>query len=647
MKDTLLLYPQPRKAERLEGSSALSANFSVSCLGAEAESAAGALRMKERLETAAVNAGAGAKEASTATEVRLGRTEELHPQGYVIEWNGEGLQLSFNEVEGLHYALVSLEQLMARQGLAWNHFRIEDEPDFPVRGLMLDIGRNKIPNLDTILSLIDRMSELKLNHLQLYMEGFSFDYEAYRDSFPDATPISAAEFRELDAYAKGKFIDLVPNQNCLGHMGPWLAKPAFAELAEHPGGQQTPIAIKLPPVTLNPTDKRSIDLVKTMFSDLLPHFSSDYVNINLDEPFGLGAGQSKARADEIGIGKLYLEYAEQVFDIVRSYGKRTLMWGDIITKHEEIIPLLPKDVTVLDWNYEGQKTFEPHCKLFKENGVPFYVCPGTSSWSAITGRADNMIANVSDAAINGKTYGAGGFVVTDWGDSGHWQPMAASYPGYVYAAGASWQVDANVGTMEQVEQYVSECILRDRSGGIGKLLLELGRYYHLEQSTLENMTYMSYLLNRGLSTREKLESDTAVLVKLLVEIGGSGTPFKLDYRYNEMQEWIKQREKELGRVQLQIVDADTVVAELANAIRLIAHGSGLHRYIYRIELPDSEAEGQWLRKLKADLALIIEEFNRLWLQRNRKGGLSESNRNLYKLLGQYDERLRELEAGQA
>jgi hypothetical protein len=141
--------------------------------------------------------------------------------------------------------------------------------------------------------------------------------------------------------------------------------------------------------------------------------------------------------------------------------------------------------------------------------------------------------------------------------------------------------------------------------------------------------------------------DTAVLVKIQVEIGGSGTPFKLDYRYNEMQEWIKRREEELGRVQLQIADADTVVAELANAIRLIAHGSGLHRYIYRIELPDSEAEGQWLRKLKADFALIIEEFNRLWLQRNRKGGLSDSNRNLYKLLGQYDERLRELEARQA
>jgi hypothetical protein len=630
--------------ERLEGSSALSPEFEVQFVGQEAKQASNGLQVKERLDAAASHA--SGITAMPATLVRLSFASELHPQGYVIEWDGETLSVSYSEAAGLHYAIVTLEQLLARQGLEWEHFRIEDEPDFPVRGVMLDIGRNKIPQMETILTLIDRLSEVKINHLQLYMEGFCFDYTAYKDSFPEATPISAAEFRELDAYAKARFIDLVPNQNGLGHMGPWLAKPEFAGLAEHPGGQPTPVSITLPPMTLNPTDGRSIELVKTMLDELLPNFTSDYVNINMDEPFGLGTGQSKERADEVGLGKLYFDYAAKVFDIVQSHGKRTLMWGDIVTKHEEIIPLLPNNVTVLDWNYESHISFEAHCKQLRESGVSFYVCPGTSSWSAITGRTDNMLANIADAAKNGKAYGAGGLVVTDWGDSGHWQPMAMSYPGFVYAAGAGWQVEANVEKIDQMEQYVTQSLLRDNGGGIGKLLLELGRYYHLENSTLENMTYTSYLLNRGLSTREKLETETALLVKLLVEIGGSGTPFKLDYSYDEMQEWLKQREEELSRVSLNLPDAEIVVRELANAIRLIDHGAGLHRYIFRIELPDAEAEILWLKKLKAELTMIIEQFNKLWLSRNRQGGMEASNKNLYKLLRQYEERLCELETNE-
>lgn len=678
----LTLHPQPRKVDRLEGNSSLSSVFKVVFQDAESERAAFhyasqvegrstehsvkseeaessdagqfiRLYLERAANLAAVKANSSAHEMIAAskfqdtslsvTPVCIALLPELHEQGYVLEWDGKGLFIGVGAAEGLHYAMITLEQLMLRQGLIWDHFHLEDEPDFPVRGVMLDIGRNKIPKLTTLYELIDHLSKLKFNHLQLYIEGFAFDYTLYRELFPEATPISAAEFRELDAYAKTRFIDLVPNQNCLGHMAPWLMKPELAHLAEHPGGQPTPHAFKLPPTTLNPMDDKSIELVQTMFDELLPLFSSSFANINLDEPFGLGKGQSKEQADEIGIGKLYFNYAEKVIDIVRSHGKRTLMWGDIATKHPEIIPMLPKDVTVLHWNYDSHTSFEVYSRLLAENAVPFYVCPGTSSWSSITGRTDNMLVNIADAAKYGKIYGAEGYIVTDWGDTGHWQPLVLSYPAYALAAGASWNADDCAEDAKGAARYVSECILKDNSGVIGELLLELGRYYLLEQSTLENMTYTSYLLHRGLSTREKLESETAFLVKLLVEIGGRGIPFQLDYHYNEMQIWLVERVAELSRVSLDVADSEVIIAELTNALRLIKHGSGLHRYIFKIDLPDAASEIAWITKLKDDLAVIIEEFNRLWLLRNRNAGLSTSNANLYKLQAQYEERLRELE----
>src|SRR5699024_7324915 len=145
----------------------------------------------------------------------------------------------------------------------------------------------------------------------------------------------------------------------------------------------------LPPVTLNPIDQRSIQLVEDLFDELLPNFSSYYVNINMDEPFGLGDGKSKRRAEEIGVGELYFEYAQKIFAIVRRYNKHVLIWGDVLIKHPDIIHKLPEDVTVLEWNYDDHISFENNCRLLHQSKTPFYVCPGTSSWQSISGRTEN------------------------------------------------------------------------------------------------------------------------------------------------------------------------------------------------------------------------------------------------------------------
>lgn len=639
------LYPQPRQYSASGESSAAPGRFEVKTSSVVAGAIAAKANVSRRL--AALLAGCGGINDQGATAVAFVEYRaELHPQGYELEWNQDGLRLSYSSAQGLHYALLTAAQMAEGQcgSRKWTHYLIEDEPEFPVRGVMLDIGRNKIPRIETIFALIDRLSELKFNHLQLYMEGFCFDYKKYAKFFPDATPITEEEYRFLDAYALERFIDLVPNQNCLGHMGHWLVKPEFRELAEHPDGMPAPppLQMKLPPGTLNPTDERSVALAKDLFDELLPNFTSGYVNINMDEPFGLGTGESKARAEEIGVGGVYLDYALRMFDIVRSHGKKTLIWGDVFAHHPDLLKRLPDDVIVLHWNYDAPVPYEPHCRILQENGVPYYVCPGTSSWSAITGRTDNMLVNIADAAKTGKAFGASGLIVTDWGDAGHWQPLAASYPGFAYAAGVSWQTEANLDRLEPLEHHVSFRMLQDRSGYGGRLLLEMGRYYHLERSTKENGTYTSYLLNRGLSDRETLERDNAIMVEITKLFGGAGIPFQVDYRYAEIEEWLSSQWKELDCIDFVGADSAILKDELANSLRLIDQGAGLHRYIYRQELPHTQSEINWLERLRTQLETIVSEFERLWLIPNREGGLASSTAAFHKLLKQYEERLREI-----
>ncbi|MGG4106041.1 family 20 glycosylhydrolase [Paenibacillus lautus] len=632
------LYPMPRLVKWLAGERSCSTSVTYD-IQERAVGDVERVRLNARLEEALAGSSQQAAYTGTPVHIRVSLQERLHPEGYIVQWDEAGLHIEYSQPAGLNYAVVTLEQLLSRQGFTWSCFRIEDEPDYPVRGLMLDIGRSKIPKLTELFRLIDQMERLKLNHLQLYMEGYCFEYERHKAAFPESTPMTAEEFRRLDAYAACRFIDLVPNQNCLGHMGDWLSKPAYRDLAEHPDGMPIdgPYPLTFPPTTLNPVDPRSLELIRGMFDELLPAFTSDWVNINMDEPFGLGVGKSKERSDSIGIGQLYMEYAEGVIDIVRSHGKKVLMWGDVLTRHPEVVERIPDDVTVLDWNYDSSISFAEHCSMLQKNGISYFVCPGTGSWSSLSGRTDNMLDNIADAAVQGQKYGAGGLIVTDWGDNGHWQVPAISYPGYAYAAGLSWYTKGNLHREDELKSYLSEYVFKDASGEIGHFLMELGRYYHLENSSLDNGTYLSTLLTRGLKSRERLVEELSLFLRIFAELNGATVnSFKLDFLYHDILDWLEKRKEQLEKLDLQVHDADVITDELRNTLRLIEQAVGIHRYMCRIDMSYTQDEVNCIIDLQSQLKLVIEEFNRLWRIRNKEGGLTTSTRAMFTLLDQYE-----------
>ncbi|TVQ04067.1 MAG: hypothetical protein EA359_07710 [Balneolaceae bacterium] len=102
---------------------------------------------------------------------------------------------------------------------------------------MLDISRDKIPTMETLYEIVDMLSMLRYNHLQLYVEGFSFGYPSFRDLWEHTeTPVTGEEMQELERYAAERMIELVPNQNMLGHMGAWLATDRFAHHGKKPTG---------------------------------------------------------------------------------------------------------------------------------------------------------------------------------------------------------------------------------------------------------------------------------------------------------------------------------------------------------------------------------------------------------------------------
>ncbi len=109
----------------------------------------------------------------------------------------------------------------------------------PAIGYMLDISRDKVPTMASLRRMVDVLSALGYNQFQLYTEH-TFAYKAHATVWADASPMTAEEIRELDAYCRDRGIELVPNQNSFGHLEKWFKHPEYRPLAEAPyGGVKT------------------------------------------------------------------------------------------------------------------------------------------------------------------------------------------------------------------------------------------------------------------------------------------------------------------------------------------------------------------------------------------------------------------------
>ena len=130
---------------------------------------------------------------------------------------------------------------------------------FTHRAYLLDISRDKVPTMSTLRLLVELLAKFGYNQLQLYIEH-TFAYSAHEAVWKDASPLTAAEIRQLNACCAMNGIELVPNQNAFGHLERWLVKPEYNHLAELPqGGAMTPWGtLKKEPTTLCPTDPKSL-----------------------------------------------------------------------------------------------------------------------------------------------------------------------------------------------------------------------------------------------------------------------------------------------------------------------------------------------------------------------------------------------------
>ncbi len=524
-------------------------------------------------------------------------TSSVPRQGYRLTVTSTSVEIIGGDSVGVFYGACTLAQLVDSGRIPC--VEIEDHPDLLVRGVMLDVSRDKVPTMSTLRELIDMLASWKINQLQLYVEH-TFAYRSHPEVWADASPLTATEMVELDAFCRERFVELVPNQNSFGHLGRWFAHARYRSLAETDGGVELPWGeVTKHPFTLAPSPA-ALEFLDGLYAELLPNFTSARFNVGCDETYDLGLGKSRSRVEAVGRPRVWLDFVRDIRALAARHGRSIQAWGDTVRRHPELFAALPRDITILDWGYDRERSLDETAARLAAAGQPFYVCPGTSSWTSLTGRTDNAIANIADAVEAACRHHAEGVLVTDWGDGGHWQHLPISYLGFAWTAALAWCLDANrsLDLPRVLDRFAFH------APGLGQIAWDLGNTYlrpgfRRGNSSILYWFYTTTFAEMRRSWRKFIKYGTdAFLDDAAVERG-----------MHETIEWVDAVLARLSRI-----DDQQLRREFQHAGAMARHAA---RRVLR-------ADG-----LDAELDAIIQEFVALWPIRNRPGGMKDSVEKLH------------------
>lgn len=549
---------------------------------------------------------------ATIPSVVFSRNEGICHEGYELTITRDKILISYGDIQGAFYAMSTLAQLCETNGGDLPCVFIEDSPSFSTRGYMLDIGRNKVPKLSEIMNLIDLLASMKINHVELYMEGVPFEYPSFPHMWEGKEILSGEDVLALDEYCKERFIDLVPTQNNFGHMDKWLFEE-YRHLAECPNGFEFDNNFFPHPRCLNPLDPESEKLVRTLADDLLPYFSSDKYNICCDETLELGQGASKEACEKNGLGTVYLDFFKKVAAVAQKHNKKILFWNDIIKAFPELLSKLPSNAIALEWGYTETQPAEESCELMQKMGVHYFVCPGTGAWNTMLGKTDQMISNIRNAAERGLKHGAEGLLNTDWGDCGHPQSIVTSLSGICYGAAMAWSPETN--REIDLADVLNRLIFKDNANIMGQLVLDAGNYYKIEGVIPINITHSFLILTAGLEHFPLTENTKPE-------------------DYDRVSNYLDCISERLEKTELQCDRADLVLDEYRLAIKIIKLMQSIGKYQHAVRREDTETRIAELDILINGIPTAIEEFRRTWLERNKYSYLDDSLVYLNNILNQ-------------
>jgi hexosaminidase len=492
------VLPRPKEAHVLAGSVAITPSTVILISNREDRLAAETLQEEIR-ERAGINLAIETATAApkTSAHIALGRLsdrglraylesqavkagDDLGEQGYVIYASDKGVVVAAHTAQGVFYGAQTLRQLLhgprkepqnssGRESgksheLVVAAVLVRDWPSMQWRGVSDDISRGPIPTLEYLKYQIRTLAEYKINLLGLNMENV-FDFQSQALVAPPGAALTAEQIKELVSYAAKYFITVLPEQQAFGHLHQFLKYEIYSDIAETPHGH-----------VLTPTNPKTYDFIRQVYGEIVPLFPGPFFHIGADETFELGQGGTKALATQEGLGRVYLEHLQKVFEIMQQYHKQLMFWGDIAVKYPELLTILPKEMIAVPWDYDPKPSYESIITPYTNAGLRVVVAPGANNWRVIWPDLDAAFTNIRNFVRDGQKHQAMGMLNTIWHDDGE-TLTDMTWPALVFGATAGWQTGES--NIDDFKKSYDWAFYRNEDSSFGDVIADLDRSHAL------------------------------------------------------------------------------------------------------------------------------------------------------------------------
>ncbi|MGQ9673226.1 MAG: beta-N-acetylhexosaminidase [Candidatus Aminicenantales bacterium] len=270
----------------------------------------------------------------------------LGEEGYRLKIAPHRIEISALRPAGLFYGIQTLRQLLeGEKNLPC--VEIQDRPQFPWRGMLLDCCRHFMP-IDLIKRYIDLLADHKMNIFHWHLtedQGWRLEIKRY----PRLTEVGAwriqngrryggfytqEEVKDVVAYAQARFVTVVPEIEMPGH--------SLAALAAYPEYSCTgrPVAVEthwgIFDDVLCPGKESTFKFVQNILDEVCALFPSSYIHIGGDEcPKDRWKVcpdcQSRIRAEKLkNENELQGYFTRRIESYLQTKGRRIIGWDEIL-----------------------------------------------------------------------------------------------------------------------------------------------------------------------------------------------------------------------------------------------------------------------------------------------------------------------------
>ena len=289
-------------------------------------------------------------------------------------------------------------------------------------GVMLDCSRNAVMRPQVVKKLIRKLAYMGYTYLELYTEDtYEVDGEPYFGYMRGR--YTKAELKELDTYACGFGVELVPCIQTLAHLDALLLWKDYMQIFDTDD-------------ILMVGEPRTYELIDHIFKTVSETFTSRNVNIGMDEAHLVGLGKYLDKHGYRNRFDILKEHLEKVCEIAKKYGMKPAMWSDMFFRlafqgayypkaGEEVMPAevvacIPKGMKLIYWDYyhDDENDYDRLMKLHNQTGAETIYAGGAWSWTGITPRNAVSVRRM-DVAVNAcvKNH-IDNVLITVWGNDG-------------------------------------------------------------------------------------------------------------------------------------------------------------------------------------------------------------------------------------